>query len=122
VSRDNRIKVVLYGQKVNGKISHTKYVGKAVSGKRGLSAYDVWLLNGNEGTVQDFLESLSLYYKHTQETAREVWTIEHNLGIRPSVTIVDSADRVVYGDVEYIDDNTIQVSFNGEFSGKAYLS
>jgi hypothetical protein len=40
----------------------------------------------------------------------------------PSVTIVDSAETVVYGDVEYISLTEIRVTFSAAFGGKAYLN
>lgn len=61
-------------------------------------------------------------YIHRQQTAAAVWTITHNLGRFPSVTVVDSADTQVVGDVDYIDENTLTVSFVAPFSGSAYLN
>lgn len=61
-------------------------------------------------------------YIHNQSTASAEWTISHNLNKYPSVTVVDSAGSVVVGDVDYLDSNNVQVSFSGEFSGKAYLN
>ncbi len=61
-------------------------------------------------------------YVHSQGVSSNEWTISHNLGKRPSVVIVDSAEDVVYGEVRYIDDNTIRIKFTGGFSGKAYLN
>lgn len=61
-------------------------------------------------------------YTHRQNTAQSVWTIQHNLARFPSVTIVDSGDHRVIGEIQYIDENTVQVSFSGAFSGKAYLN
>lgn len=57
-----------------------------------------------------------------QPTASNKWVIEHNLGKYPSITIVDSANSVVVGDVDYKTINLLEVSFNGEFVGKAYLN
>lgn len=57
-----------------------------------------------------------------QSAAASTWTITHNMGKKPSVTVVDSADNQVVGDVEYIDNNTLTVTFCGSFSGKAYLN
>lgn len=57
-----------------------------------------------------------------QSSASGTWTINHNLGKKPSVTVVDSADNQVVGDVEYIDENNLTVTFCGAFSGKAYLN
>ena len=61
-------------------------------------------------------------YTHTQGTASATWTITHNLGRHPSVTVVDSDEKTVVGDIEYISDNVIQISFSGGFSGKAHLN
>jgi hypothetical protein len=64
--------------------------------------------------------SYSFVY-HTTEPSAE-WTIAHNMGKRPSVTIIDSANTVVVGDIEYISDNVLMVTFAGAFSGSAYLN
>lgn len=57
-----------------------------------------------------------------QGIASDTWVINHNLNKKPSVTIVDSADNVVEGAEKYIDENTIEIYFNGAFKGKAYLN
>lgn len=44
--------------------------------------------------------------------------VEHQLHKYPSVTVIDSAGDNVYGDVEYIDTNSIQVKFSAPFSGQ----
>lgn len=62
------------------------------------------------------------HYTHTQIKSSKVWIIPHNLNKFPSITIVDSANTVVVGNIEYIDNNTAIVSFSAEFSGKAYLN
>ena len=57
-----------------------------------------------------------------QAIAKDTWIIEHNLNKYPSVTVVDSANNVVIGSIEYIDENNIIINFNGAFKGKAYLN
>ena len=59
---------------------------------------------------------------HTQNVASAEWTIQHNLDKYPSVTVVDSAGSVVIGDCQYTSRNTVVLTFNGGFSGKAYLN
>ena len=61
-------------------------------------------------------------YVHVQDTPAAEWTASHNLGKKPAVVIVDSADDVVYGDIRYIDDNTVTLTFVGAFSGRAYFN
>lgn len=57
-----------------------------------------------------------------QGIASDTWVINHNLNKKPSITVVDSADNVVEGAEKYIDENTIEIYFNGAFKGKAYLN
>lgn len=44
-------------------------------------------------------------------------TVTHNLGKYPSITIIDSANDEVEGNVEYISTNQLVVSFSAPFSG-----
>lgn len=62
------------------------------------------------------------YYVFNQNTPSATWTITHNLGRRPSVTVVDSAGTVVIGEVTYTSDNDLVVTFSAGFSGQAYLN
>ena len=62
-------------------------------------------------------------YVHIQGSPASIWEVQHNLGKRPSVTVVSSTDAVVYGVVEYIDNNNVRLTFeSGAFSGKAYFN
>lgn len=64
-----------------------------------------------------------LYFVHEQGSPASVWYVEHNLSKKPSVTVVSSTDAVVYGVVEYIDNNNVKLTFeSGAFSGKAYFN
>lgn len=61
-------------------------------------------------------------YVHEQGIAAAVWTINHNLGKYPSVTVVDSARNEITCSVQYTNTNTCVITMNGEFKGKAYLN
>lgn len=61
-------------------------------------------------------------YTHVQSAASSTWTINHNLGRYPSVTIVDSAGSAVLGSVAYLSTNLIEVTFTSQFVGKAFLN
>jgi hypothetical protein len=58
----------------------------------------------------------------TQATAAATWVITHALGGKPQVTIVDSADTHVFGEVQYNSNTQVTVTFSAAFSGKAYLT
>lgn len=60
-------------------------------------------------------------FVYQQIAPSAVWTIVHNLNTLPLVTVVDSAGTTVYGDVSYLDANTMQIAFGSAFSGTAYL-
>lgn len=61
-------------------------------------------------------------FVHTQLSASKEWLVNHNLGKFPSVTVVDSAQTVVIGEVTYIDSNNLKITFSAEFGGTAYLN
>ena len=61
-------------------------------------------------------------YVFIQSTPSTTWNVTHNLGKFPSVSVVDSDNTVVYGDIDYIDNNSLTVSFSVAFDGKAYIN
>ena len=63
-----------------------------------------------------------LNYRHVQSAPASVWTVFHGLGKRVSVTAVDSSGRAVVGDVAYVSDNQVTITFSAAFSGEAYCN
>ena len=66
-------------------------------------------------------------YTHNQSAASATWTITHNLNKFPSVTVIDSGDSVVQGEILYNSANQLTLTFyaggsTSAFSGKAYLN
>jgi hypothetical protein len=59
---------------------------------------------------------------HDNIPAEAVWTVDHYLNKYPSVTVVDSGNNVVVGDVQYDDLDNLTITFTAAFSGKAYLN
>ena len=59
---------------------------------------------------------------HTQASPSTSWVITHALKGKPQVTVVDTADTTVVGDVLYNSDTQITVSFSAAFVGNAYLT
>lgn len=62
------------------------------------------------------------HYEHNQEIAASVWNIAHGGGTYPSVTVVDTDGKTIEGDVQFIDNDNVQVAFSAAFSGRAYLN
>lgn len=83
-----------------GSLTHEETVGFAVESKQG----------GDKN------------FTFIQSTSAAVWTITHNLGKRPSVSVVDSAGTNVVGAVNHNSNNELTITFSSAFKGTAYLN
>ncbi len=61
-------------------------------------------------------------FDYEQMSAATVWTINHNLGRYPAVTVTDYSGNVVYGDVLYVSTNQVTITFSGAEGGYAHFS
>jgi len=61
-------------------------------------------------------------FTHNQISSITVWTINHNMGKYPSVTILDSSGTEYEGDVQHTDINNLTITFSIAFSGKAIMN
>jgi hypothetical protein len=61
-------------------------------------------------------------YVFDQGSPATVWTIGHNLGKFPSVTVLDTAGDTVEGVIAYPDTNTVLLTFSNPFAGVAFLN
>ena len=78
-------------------------------------------LAGNKTSEElNIIEDKTFVY--TQAVSSDVWEIKHNLDKYPAVTVVDSGNSVVIGEIVYIDKNNIRITFISAFSGKAYFN
>lgn len=84
-----------------------------VSGPQGVRGF-----KGDEGEKGD----VGGVYLHVQSTPSALWVIEHGLGFKPNVTVIDSAGTQNVGTVTWPDDDTMTIQFLAGFSGEAYLS
>jgi hypothetical protein len=66
--------------------------------------------------------SADKHFTFVQSTAAATWSITHNLGKFPSVSIVDSGNTIVHGDIDYTNENALTITFSAAFGGKAYLN
>jgi hypothetical protein len=94
------------------------------------SAYNTVAWGNITGDIQNqtdlwtILQSLTVQtnYVHDQQVASATWVITHNMGKKPSVSIVDTADDEVIGQVTYNSNNQVTLTFSSPVSGKAYLN
>ncbi|RMH47904.1 MAG: hypothetical protein D6688_02855 [Alphaproteobacteria bacterium] len=62
-------------------------------------------------------------YVFNQNVATNIWTIVHNLDKYPSVTVTDHSNKVVVPDtIEYLDNNTVRLTFLQPQAGSAILN
>lgn len=79
---------------------------------------------GNTVSVTGVIGGVSLdaNYVYTQSSPSASWVVNHNLNKYCSVTVVDSADNIVVGEVLYNSLNQVTLTFAGAFSGKAFFN
>lgn len=65
---------------------------------------------------------MAVTYTHNQISPASTWTITHDTGKYPAVAIVDSGGNVVIGEIQYMSENQLKVTFTAAFAGKAYLN
>ena len=70
----------------------------------------------------DVAASNDKFYSESIDNAINPWSINHNLNKFPSVTVVLSSGQKGYGDVTYVDNNNLTITFAGDESGKVYIN
>jgi hypothetical protein len=61
-------------------------------------------------------------FTYTPSDARTTWTITHNLGFKPNVTVSDSVGTEYFGQIPYTNSNSLTLTFSQAVYGTAYLS
>ena len=61
-------------------------------------------------------------FVHDQGVPAAQWVVTHNLNKKCAVTVVDSSDQVVVGEINYNSVNQVTLKFVSSFSGKAYFN
>lgn len=61
-------------------------------------------------------------YIHMQASANVVWTVTHNLGKYPSVSVVDSGGSVIIPDIHYDSTATVTLTFGAATSGRVFCN
>lgn len=62
------------------------------------------------------------HFTHDQETPSDEWTIVHNLGKYPAVSVVDSGGSEWQTSVDHVSADELVIRFSAPFSGRAYLN
>lgn len=76
---------------------------------------------GASGSLVRLNAATAAPFSYTQSVPAEVWTIAHNLGRIPAVTVTGSGGSPVIGDVQNLNLNVVRISFKLAISGIAIL-
>ena len=107
----------------------TSYIQDPVS--PGFYNLAIEYIGGNGGIYADNFYNLVNFtfggepdktFVFVQSAASAVWNIQHDLNKYPSATMVLSTGQVGMGDVTYIDENNLTITFAGAESGKAFIN
>lgn len=106
---------VLVGNLYKGIDSLATYKGEETDTARVTVDNNNWTIKVD---VLDSVHSTAVYVITNLTT----FTIEHNLNCYPNITIVDSDNNVVIGDIKYKNNKIIYVRFNQPFTGVIFLN
>ena len=67
-------------------------------------------------------ETTDAFFPFAQNLPSDTWAVVHTLNKFPSVSVVDTSGNVVVGDIRYIDNFNLIITFSAPFAGKAYLN
>ena len=104
-------------QGVQGSGVSLQDVQEAISGASLITTDDL-----SEGTSNLYFTVGRVSYNHLQDEVSDTWTVVHNLGFKPNVTVQDSAGSIYEGEISYTNSDSLVISFSSAFSGKAFLS
>lgn len=66
--------------------------------------------------------NFDISYTHIQNSSLSTWNITHTLNKYTNVTIYDSSDNVIEGEIIFISNSQLQIRFNTSLTGKVVLS
>lgn len=73
-------------------------------------------------TIDKSKLNFEVSYVHTQSISLSTWNITHTLDKYTNVTIYDSNDNVIEGEIIFISNTQLQIRFNESLSGKVVLN
>lgn len=88
-------------------------------------SYDWWYEAVNYRVPFDVLPSEVIpTFVHHQTQAAAQWQVQHNRGVKPTVTLFtdDDGDQSVYTDVHYPDDTQVLIDWPAPTTGWAYIN
>lgn len=125
---DQQLQVVLQGDGQDGRAVLSDPAGGraplATDGVAGdfwinQATWQVWGPKSGAGWGSPTALGGSAAYVHTQASASATWTVNHNLGFRPAVEVLDAGGQKVHVAVVHTSVNQTVISANTPFTGTA---
>lgn len=102
--------------------SITATLDPAIIEKAKLNLFELAQQKGFVGTFEDFLQSIAgsqdKHFSYLQSTPSEAWTINHNLGVYPTVQVLTMGGIEVYAEVIHSSVNQFIVYFDSPTTGQ----
>lgn len=71
----------------------------------------------------DLVNSLQdISYVHTQSVPETTWVVMHNLNTKCSVQVVDEDKNEIIAQIDWVNNNTVTITFNIPVSGYVYCN
>ena len=71
----------------------------------------------------DLVNSLQdISYVHSQTTPATTWVVNHNLNTRCSIQVVDIDGNEIIAQIDWVDNNTVNILFNIPVVGYVYCN
>lgn len=93
----------------------------AIQSSTGAPDADKIPATGSNGKIALSLQAAETYV-HNQGIPAFTWTVNHNLGKKPSITVLDTASREIEVVVEHVSDNQAVLTLGVELSGTAHAN
>ena len=74
------------------------------------------------GVVMSYDSSVDKTYVHEQDAASQTWVCYHELSKYPEVTVVNSDGIEIFAEIEYVNYELVEITFNTPMSGMAFFS
>lgn len=103
-------------------ISTVSNIVRVVDGNNGTTVVTVPVVNTVTATTIGPQGPAGAGYLHQQTSASTTWTINHNLGFRPAVELLDSGGQEVEGDISHPTVNQAIITMSPATAGTARLT
>lgn len=82
-------------------------------------------LRVTKGSLEKLVQwavDLNASFEHIQADPSDEWIIHHGLGKLPTILMMEADGTVIFGDIQFVDSDTVKIKFSEAISGKAIFN